>query len=104
MTLRVKKDAVEQQIIYNVICVSDDFYYRDVIKNIINRKEEFLAIPIIQIHPSGRIFHVYELYTLNGSYLGIFGESSFKITEKKGNNALYTSLLRNKKVFQILEE
>jgi hypothetical protein len=89
--------------IYNVKCIEKDFYYLEGNKTIINKGQEFLAIPITQVHPKGHIFFVYELYELAGTYLGIFGVSSFSITKKNQNNMLYTSLMRNKKIFQILE-
>jgi hypothetical protein len=82
---------------YEVICISNDFHYKNGLREDIKKGDIFYA----QFIKNSPLCHIYNEY---GEYLNVFGASTFLIKKEVTTKNLYKTLQRNKQIDSILED
>lgn len=100
---RLFTKAIDYMPAVKLIAVRNDFCYINGIKIIVNKGEEFFGI---QRYPEKdcKTFILYDIFTLEGKYLSIFGRSTFKLIEFINNENFLKSLEREKQINSILND
>ena len=82
---------------YEVMCVKNDFHYKNGVREDLTKGDSFYAI-FIEKSP---LCHIFDQY---GEYINLFSGFSFIIKKEVAKKNLYKTLQRNKQIDSILED